>query len=184
MTKFEFILIPIGILIGFAINVLLTSWASLFRSWQSVSGSGFYISLSLWMLTSVLGHFSGYWEYRDHALDFPQQMLLISPTLLFMLAISVMAPRKQDLVKDYRAYYFGYSRIFFGLASAAMLLTTIPDLTFGVMSVSTLWMTLLGATPAIVLAITTRPVIHIAGHVYLWTFQVFFAFGLWRQLNW
>ena len=124
MSAFEFSLIPIAIVIGFAITQLLSLWASLIRNWQSISQPAFYVSISLWLLVALLVHFTGLWAYREVSFGSVGTLLLvISPTLFFMLSISVLVPIGGQLAGNRSDYYFERSRSFLGLAAWASALS-------------------------------------------------------------
>ncbi len=168
MSAFEFSLIPIAIVIGFAITQLLSLWASLIRNWQAVSQPAFYVSISLWLLVALLVHFTGLWAYREVSFgSFGTLLLVISPTLFFMLSISVLVPDGGQLAGNLSDYYFERSRSVLGLAALAAALSGVPDFLPGVISSPGPWL-LVWIIPLASLAFTNNRAAHSAGHVFIW----------------
>ncbi len=169
MSAFEFSLIPIAIIIGFAITQLLSLWASLIRNWQTTSHPGFYLSISLWLLAALLVHFTGLWGYREVPFgSFGALLLVIAPTLFFMLSVSVLTPTNNELSGNLSDSYFARCRSVLILAALASALSGVPDLLPGVLSAPDPWLLLIYVVPLAVLAFTSNRAIHAVGHVVLW----------------
>ena len=175
MSNFEFNLIPIAIIIGFAITRVLAVWASVIRNWPTIQQPWLYLSLSMLLLVTLRVHFTGLWGYRDVEFGSLNRLLLvISPTLFFMLAISLLAPANQEIDGDLEATYFRRVRPTFALAAIAAASSALPDLLPGVVSPPTPWELLYFIVPLAVMASFLYRAVHIIGHLVLW----FAIFGL------
>lgn len=169
MSVFEFSLIPIAIIIGFGITQLLSFWANLARNWRSVSRPELLISFTLWLLTVLLVHFAGLWEYREVRFgSLGAFLVVISPTLFFMLSISVMVPSSGELSGNLSDYYFERCRMALMFAAIASALSGVPDLLPGVISPPSPWLLMTYVVPLAALALTGNRTAHVVGHVVLW----------------
>ena len=87
MTGFEFGLVPVAIIIGFALTQILIGWGKVVRQWSMLQNPGLFLSFTGFTMAGILSHFVGDWAYRDIELHYGRLVLIILPTLAMVLAI-------------------------------------------------------------------------------------------------
>lgn len=100
MTGFEFSLIPVAIIIGFALTQILLCWGRIVREWSRIQRPAFFLSFTVFAMAGVISHFVGDWAYRDIELHYGQLVLIILPTLSMVLATSVILPSDAEFPLD------------------------------------------------------------------------------------
>ena len=167
MSAFEFFMIPIAIVIGFALSRLLNSWASIANSWSTFEKPGLFLSFTFFLMIGILGHFVGDWSLREVELGYGRLILIIMPTLLMILSISIMVPEPAGLPHNLEEHYFRRIRMSLGLMVFAILLSLVPDQLPGVVNAPPIWMVGLIIAPMTVLALSTHKFVHIGGLIFL-----------------
>ena len=74
MTGFEFSLIPVAIIVGFALTRILSRWGQVVRQWSSLQIPWLFLSFTVIAMAGMLSHFVGDWAYRERSLR-PQRRL-------------------------------------------------------------------------------------------------------------
>ncbi|HSG88651.1 MAG TPA: hypothetical protein VLA56_05525 [Pseudomonadales bacterium] len=177
MSIFEFILIPFGLVVAFAVSELMSSWARILRDRASWTNPGLYLSFSIWLVLNLFGHFAGLWSYRDLAFSTGTAILTLMPAFLFALAMTLFAldPRSED--RDLAAAYERVIRPVALLVAAGLFLSTATDLLPGV--AETPPFVVMGAQLLLmlILAFASSRRVHVGAHVALWvgnlTFPLF-----------
>ena len=171
MTGFEFAMIPVAIVIGFALTRLLNDWAYIIAHWSSFDKPGLFLSLTLFFMIGTLSHFVGDWPFREIEMGFGRLFLIILPTLVMILAIAVMVPEPAELPLNLEAHYFERIRLASGLMVLGILLSVLPDHFPGVVGAPPLWMVCLFLAPLIVLAFFRHKPVHIVaqGFIFIMT---------------
>jgi hypothetical protein len=167
MSAFEFAMIPVAIVIGFALTRLLNCWASITKGWSTFRKPGLFLTFTLFLMFGILSHFVGDWSFRDVEFGFGRLVLIIMPTLLMILSISIMVPEPTDLPDNLEKHYFGCIRKSLGLMVLAILLSLIPDRFPGVANPPPIWMVGLVIGPMIVLVLSTQKAVHIGGLIFM-----------------
>ena len=127
MSEFEYIMVPLGIVLGLAIAHLL---AGLGKTLYRVTQHGDPIRLSwvhtLWVLNTAFWMFAYWWyQFTRGATDtwpFEAYLFMIPLPVLFYLQSVVLFPNRFDEVKDVGEYFLSIRRWFFGLALLAILI--------------------------------------------------------------
>lgn len=175
MSKFEFIMMFVSVVVAFAVAELLMGWGKLIRYRHRVRKPWLLAGWSVWLLVIMTYHYLGFWEYQ--AYDFlkvgPMVLFLSAPIMLVLLTF-VMTPelryyQELDLEKHYfrvKNWFFGMVILFLVLARASDPL--LPDY-------SDTW--LLRAQGSIVVSLTVvgllftnRPPIHYAAMAFNLTY--------------
>ena len=172
MTGFEFSLIPVAIIVGFALTRILSCWGQVVRQWSELEKPWLFLSFTVIAMAGMLSHFVGDWAYRDVELHFGQLVLIILPTLAMVLAVSVILPSGDDLPLDLDEYYFSYATKAASLFVIGVLLSVIPDLFPGAVNVPELWMVGAVVVPLVCIATFRRPVIHLVSHGVMWVIML------------
>ena len=168
MSGFEFGLVPVAIIIGFALTKILNAWGHVVRRWSTLHKPWMLLSFSGFAMVGILSHFVGDWAYRDIELNLGRLVLIILPTLLMVMAISVILPTDDDWPSDLLEHYFCYSRQAAGLFCIAIALSIVPDLLPGASGVPELWMIASFVFPLVLMAVTRNHSVHVVCHVVLW----------------
>ena len=168
MSGFEFGLIPVAIIVGFALSQILIAWGHIVRQWSALQRPGLFLSFTGMALVGVLSHFVGDWSFRTVDLHFGTLMLIILPTLALVLAMSVILPANDDFPADLEAHYFKHVRKSAMLFASGITLGVLPDYLPGAQSVPEMWMVLTALVPIIAMAATQQRLVHIASQAVLW----------------
>jgi hypothetical protein len=169
MTGFEFGLVPVAIIIGFALTQILIGWGKVVRQWSMLQNPGLFLSFTGFAMAGILSHFVGDWAYRDVELHYGRLVLIILPTLAMVLAISVILPNDAEFPTNLREHYFSYARKSSGLFGIGILLSIIPDLLPGAANIPEAWMVGMILLPLGCMAAMRQTVVHVLSHVVVWT---------------
>ncbi len=160
-------MIPVAIVIGFALTRLLNSWANIANSWSTIEKPGLFLTYTIFMMFGILSHFVGDWSFREVELGFGRLALIILPTLLMILSVSIMVPEPSDLPKNLEEQYFQCVRKSSALLVFGIVLSLIPDHFPGVVNAPPIWMVGLVIAPLSVLALSTHKLVHIGSLVFM-----------------
>ncbi|MDP2284714.1 MAG: hypothetical protein Q8L06_11285 [Pseudohongiella sp.] len=98
MSKFEFIMMFVSVVVAFAMAELLMSWGRIIRNRQRVQQPWLLAGWSIWLLIIMTYHYLGFWEYQ--AYDFTR----VAPMLLFLAAPIMMVLLTFTLMPEIRHY--------------------------------------------------------------------------------
>jgi len=98
VSKFEFIMMFVSVVIAFAMAELLMSWGRIIRNRYRVQQPWLLAGWSLWLLIIMTYHYLGFWEYQ--AYDFTR----VAPMLLFLAAPIMMVLLTFALMPEIRHY--------------------------------------------------------------------------------
>ncbi len=172
MSGFEFGLIPIAIVIGFAVTKILNAWGHVVRHWSSFDKPWMFLSFTGFAMGGMLTHFVGDWAYRDIELHLGRLVLIMLPTLVMVMAISVVVPADSEWPEDLRDHYYRYARKAAGLFGFGIFLSVAPDLLPGASGVPEPWMIGAYLLPLGLMGATLHPAVHIVGHILVWAMLV------------
>lgn len=113
MSEFEFVLVTIAIVAGFAISEILAGWSRpmLARGDAGYSSLRFFASLFLLFLT--LRYIWTLWSVRSSEWQFVHFVLVLTPMLLMALAARVISMPAEAPELDSTEIYFARARPFF-----------------------------------------------------------------------
>jgi len=127
LSEFEFVLVTIAIVAGFAISEILAGWSRpmLARGNAGYSSLRFFASLFLLFLT--LRYIWGLWGVRSSEWHFVLFVLAIAPILLIALAAYVISMPAEAPELDSTEIYFARARPFFLLLVGVMISWTLYE---------------------------------------------------------
>lgn len=171
MSKFEFIMMFVSVVVAFAMAELLMGWGKLIRYRERVHRPWLLAGWSVWLLVIMTYHYLGFWEYQ--AYDFvkvgPMVLFLSAPIMLVLLTFVLTPEMRYYQRLDLEKHYFRIKNWFFGMVLLFLLLARASDpllpnyaddwirLSFGSVIVfcSVVW-----------LLFTSRPMVHYAAMVF------------------
>ena len=126
MSAFEFILILVAIVAGFAISEILAAWGRLIRARVPVRHSALYCCASFFLLAVIVRFVWLLWALRASEWEFLSFVLTFSSILVLALAAYVIAlPRMGDL--DVLEHYFAQARPFYVLLAVFIVVWTVAS---------------------------------------------------------
>ena len=127
MSEFEFVLVTIAIVAGFAISEILAGWSRplLARSNAGYSSLRFFASLFLLFLT--LRYIWTLWGVRSSEWHFVHFVLVLAPMLLIALAAHVISMPAEAPELDSTEIYFARARPFFLLLAGVLISWTLYE---------------------------------------------------------
>ena len=93
MSKFEFIMMFVSVVVAFAMSELLVGWGRLVRVRERISNPFLMIGWSVWLLAVTNFHYLGFWEYG--LVDFrtaAQMLLFLAAPVMLVLVTFVFTP--------------------------------------------------------------------------------------------
>jgi len=127
LSEFEFVLVTIAIVAGFAISEILAGWSRplLTRGDAGYSSLRFFASLFLLFLT--LRYIWTLWGVRSSEWQFVHFVLVLTPMLLMALAACVISMPAEAPELDSTEIYFARARPFFLLLVGVMISWTLYE---------------------------------------------------------
>ena len=129
MSKFEFTITIVSIVIAFAISELMAGWGRVLRHQPSIRHDWMFSGWSAGLLLLAVLHWSGLWLYEDVPFTRLWQLfLLLLPPLLLVAAAFLMAPNPvagEQL--DLRSHFDRIARPALLLLAAFSLLSLFAD---------------------------------------------------------
>lgn len=129
MSKFEFIMMFVSVVVAFAMAELLMGWGKIIRARHRVSHPWLLAGWSVWLLIIISYHYLGFWEYQ--AYDFtkvaPMVLFLAAPIMMVLLTF-VLTPELRHYQKmDLEEHYFQTKNWFFGMVIIFLVLSRASD---------------------------------------------------------
>ncbi|MDT8428859.1 MAG: hypothetical protein RQ757_08850 [Pseudomonadales bacterium] len=118
MSKFEFIMMFVSVVVAFAMAELMMGWGRLLRARHRIKNAGLLVGWSIWLLAITNFHYLGFWEYSVVDFHNAGQMLLFlfAPTIL-VLATFILTPEIRHYQRlDLEQHYFRIKNWFFATA--------------------------------------------------------------------
>jgi hypothetical protein len=126
LSSFEFILVLISIVAGFAVSEILAGWGRLIRERVSPRATGLYLAASLMLLTLIVRYVWLLWGLREMNWQFLGFVLAFSPILVLALAAYVTSPAR-TLHFDPETHYFDQARPLYYLEALFFILWSLGD---------------------------------------------------------
>lgn len=93
MSKFEFLISIVSVLLAVAATEFLASWGRYIRKQQAVKLPPLYLAWSVAFLGGALVHWSGLWAYEQVEFNSLRQLTaVVFPALLLALSVHLMVP--------------------------------------------------------------------------------------------
>lgn len=129
MSKFEFIMMFVSVVVAFSMAELMMGWGRLIRMRQRLSRPLFMIGWSVWLLFLITFHYLGFWEYQIVDLRTVSQMLLVlSAPIVLVLLTFVLTPEMRHFQRlDLEEHYFRIKNWFFAMAILFFVLAATSD---------------------------------------------------------
>lgn len=129
MSKFEFIMMFVSVVVAFAMAELLMGWGKLIRARHRVSHPWLLAGWSFWLLIIITYHYLGFWEYQ--AYDFtkvgPMVLFLAAPVMMVLLTF-VLTPELRYYQKmNLEDHYFQTKNWFFCMVIIFLVLARASD---------------------------------------------------------
>ena len=180
MTYFEFSLIPVAIVIGFALSSILNCLALVIQNWKQHKQHALFVSFMLMVMLALVSHFAADWVFREMVHTHTRLLLVVVPTFVLVLAASLMFPQNGQLISNLDEHYFeniSKASVFF---SIGIILAAIPDTFEEVLNPLPYWQSALFICLFILMAITKNKAAHVATHAVLWlglVARIYLGFG-------
>ncbi|MDG1231084.1 MAG: hypothetical protein P8P91_02375 [Pseudomonadales bacterium] len=94
MSEFEFVLILVSIVAGFAVSEILSGWGKLIRERAPISDTGLHLLASFWLLSMITRYVWVLWVFREIEWRFVDFILAFVPMLVLALAAYVTNPAR------------------------------------------------------------------------------------------
>lgn len=122
LSTFEFVLVLIAIVAGFAISEILSAWGRLIRSRANLSDAALYLAASMVLQSYIVRYVWELWTVRAVEWSMPLFMLAFTPMWIAALAAYVISiPRETKIT--IHAHYFAESRPFFMLMALFLVIS-------------------------------------------------------------
>ena len=181
LSPFEFILMMIAIVAGFAISEILRAWGVLIRERVPFRSAALYCLASWYLLTLIVRYVWVLWDLRAIEWQFLSFVMAFAPMLVLALAaFTISIPR--GLTPNVAKHYFAQARPFYILLAVFFMLWTVGALVtleyqveFSGALRGSLFRTVIAAL-ALVLAYAKKEALH-------WVLlTAFFATAIWASL--
>lgn len=126
MSSFEFILILIAIVAGFAISEILSAWGRLIRSRVGARKAALCFGASLVLVGYIVRYVWDLWVFRQAEWSFIAFLLTFAPILVLALAAYVISVPRVP-APDVLGHYLSEARPFYLLMTAFLVLWTVSD---------------------------------------------------------
>lgn len=129
MSKFEFIMMFVSVVVAFAMAELLMSWGRIIRNRQRISQPWLLAGWSAWLLTIMTYHYLGFWEYQ--AYDFtrvgPMLLFLAAPIMMVLLTYALMPEIRHYKTTNLQEHFFQQKNWFFAMVIIFLCLSRASD---------------------------------------------------------
>ncbi len=129
MSKFEFIMMFVSVVVAFAMAELLMGWGRIIRYKHRVRRPWMLAGWSIWLLIIMTYHYLGFWEYQAH--DFvmvgPMVLFLSAPIMLVLLTFVLTPEIRYYRNLDLQDHYFQTKNWFFVMVLLFLLLARASD---------------------------------------------------------
>lgn len=188
MSKFEFTITIVSIVIAFALCELMAGWGRLLRQRPTPRIDPLFAGWSVGILLLAIAHWSGLWLYVDVSFESLRQLfVLLAPPLLLVPIAFLLSPDPQaDRPLDLAAHFAAVSRPTLLLVAAFSLASLAADVVVGGVSLASgePLATLAWTGLVVAAAISQRRALGIAALAILWLSLLGFVFGLTRAPGW
>ncbi|MGM0633346.1 MAG: hypothetical protein ACQETO_09245 [Pseudomonadota bacterium] len=171
MSKFEFIMMFVSVVVAFAMAELLMGWGKMIRYRHRICRPWLLAGWSVWLLIIMTYHYLGFWEYQAH--DFvmvgPMLLFLSAPIMMVLLTFVLTPEVRYYRTLDLEAHYFATKNWFFIMIILFLMLSRASDVllpnfeeTWFRRSIGTVIISL----SVVWLLFTKRPLYHYAAMVF------------------
>lgn len=171
MSKFEFIMMFVSVVVAFAMAELLMGWGKMIRYRHRIKRPWLLAGWSAWLLIIMTYHYMGFWEYQAH--DFvmvaPMLLFLSAPIMMVLLTFVLTPEVRYYRTLDLEEHYFATKNWFFVMIILFLLLARASDPLLP--NYAETWLSraqgsiIISAT-VVGLLFTERPLVHYAAMVF------------------
>ena len=129
MSKFEFIMMFVSVVVAFAMAELLMGWGKIIRARSRVRNPWLLAGWSFWLLIIITYHYLGFWEYQAYNFTKVAPMLLfLAAPIMIVLLTFVLTPELRYFQKlDLEDHYFQTKNWFFCMVIIFLVLSRASD---------------------------------------------------------
>lgn len=180
MSKFEFIMMFVSVVVAFAMAELLMGWGKMIRYRHRITRPWLLAGWSVWLLIIMTYHYLGFWEYQAH--DFvmvgPMLLFLSAPIMMVLLTFVLTPEVRYYRTLDLEAHYFATKNWFFVMIILFLLLSRASDPLLP--NYSETWLrrafgSLVVSATVVWLLFTDKPLVHYAAMVFNLVFLLLVA---------
>lgn len=129
MSKFEFIMMFVSVVVAFAMAELLMGWGRIIRARHRISHPWLLAGWSFWLLIIITYHYLGFWEYQAYNFTkvAPMVLFLAAPVMMVLLTF-VLTPELRYYQKmDLEEHFFQTKNWFFCMVIIFLILARASD---------------------------------------------------------
>jgi hypothetical protein len=129
LTKFEFIMMFVSVVVAFAMAELLMGWGKIIRARHRVSHPWLLAGWSFWLLIIITYHYLGFWEYQAYNFTkvAPMVLFLAAPIMMVLLTFVLTPELRYSQAIDLEEHYFQTKNWFFGMVIIFLILSRASD---------------------------------------------------------
>jgi hypothetical protein len=129
VSKFEFIMMFVSVVVAFAMAELLMGWGKLIRARRRVSRPGLLAGWSVWLLFIMTYHYMGFWEYQAYNFTkvTPMLLFLAAPIMMVLLTFVLTPEIRFNQSIDLEKHYFETKNWFFVMVIIFLILARASD---------------------------------------------------------
>ncbi|WP_237133462.1 hypothetical protein [Pseudohongiella sp. O18] len=129
MSKFEFIMMFVSVVVAFAMAELLMGWGKLIRARRRVTRPGLLAGWSVWLLFIMTYHYMGFWEYQAYNFTkvTPMLLFLAAPIMMVLLTFVLTPEIRFNQSIDLEKHYFETKNWFFIMVIIFLILARASD---------------------------------------------------------
>lgn len=129
MSKFEFIMMFVSVVVAFAMAELLMGWGKLIRARRRVTRPGLLAGWSVWLLFIMTYHYMGFWEYQAYNFTkvTPMLLFLTAPIMMVLLTFVLTPEIRFNQSIDLEKHYFETKNWFFVMVIIFLILARASD---------------------------------------------------------
>lgn len=129
MSKFEFIMMFVSVVVAFAMAELLMGWGKIIRARHRVSNPWLLGGWSFWLLIIITYHYLGFWEYQAYNFTkvAPMVLFLAAPIMMVLLTFVLTPELRYYQEMDLEEHYFQTKNWFFCMVIIFLVLARASD---------------------------------------------------------
>lgn len=129
MSKFEFIMMFVSVVVAFAMAELLMSWGRIIRNRHRVQQPWLLAGWSLWLLTIMTYHYLGFWEYQAYNFTrvAPMLLFLAAPIMMVLLTFALMPEVRHYRTTNLELHFFQQKNWFLVMVIIFLFLSRASD---------------------------------------------------------
>lgn len=129
MSKFEFIMMFVSVVVAFAMAELLMSWGRIIRNRHRMQQPWLLAGWSMWLLVIMTYHYLGFWEYQvyDFTRVAPMLLFLAAPIMMVLLTFALMPEIRHYRNTNLESHFFLQKNWFFVMVIIFLWLSRASD---------------------------------------------------------